>query len=57
MSDFVNLISNVGFPIAACVYMAITYNKTISQLTEVINNNTISIERLVGKIEGGASDE
>lgn len=56
MSDFVNLISNVGFPIAACVYMAITYNKTISQLTAVINNNTLSIERLVGKIEG-AQDE
>lgn len=56
MSDFVNLISNVGFPIAACAYMAVTYNKTISQLTDVINNNTISIERLAGKIEG-APDE
>lgn len=53
MSDFVALISNVGFPIAACVYMAVTYNKTISKLTSVIENNTRSIERLVVKIGEG----
>lgn len=56
MTDFVNLISNVGFPIAACAYMAITYNKTISKLTGVIDNNTLSIERLAGKIEGSESE-
>lgn len=56
MSDFVSLISNVGFPIAACAYMAVTYNKTITQLTDVINNNTLSIERLAGKIEGSESE-
>lgn len=50
MSDFVAIISNVGFPIAACAYMAVTFNKTISKLTAVIENNTLSIERLAGKI-------
>lgn len=56
MTDFVSLISNVGFPIAACAYMAVTYNKTISQLTDVINNNTLSIERLAGKIDGSENE-
>lgn len=38
MEDMIiNLISNVGFPIAAFVMMWYSHNKTLKKLTEAIN--------------------
>lgn len=34
----VNLISTVGFPIVACIYLATTLNKSMQNLSDSINN-------------------
>lgn len=61
MDGFVNLISNVGFPIAMCLiimyYWNNQYNKTIdelketvSRLTDVVAQNTQAINLLRSEI-------
>lgn len=37
MTELVNVISNVGFPIVVALYMIITMQKEIKYLTEAIN--------------------
>lgn len=44
--DVIQLINSVGFPIAACVYMAYYQNKTIDKLRETIDNNTKAMIKL-----------
>lgn len=58
MSDFVTVISNVGFPIAGCIAMGyfcmVTLNKmdeTLDKLTTQLALNTRSIETLINHIE------
>lgn len=51
-ADIVNLIGSVGFPIAACIYMAVTQTKTVDKLRESVDNNTRIMERLLDKING-----
>ena len=53
MAEWVQIISNVGFPIACCVflYMHITkqteaHHEEINILSEAINNNTAAINQL-----------
>lgn len=56
MQDVVNIISNVGFPIAMCLLMFWNNQKT----SEAINNNTIAITKLEEKLDsmnGGDKDE
>ena len=45
-TDFVTLISSVGFPIAVAVYLLVVMNKTLAALTTAINNNTQAIIKL-----------
>lgn len=67
MQDIVNMISNVGFPIAMCLiimyYWNTQYSKTIdelkstiSRLTEVVAENTKAITLLQEKIGDDKSD-
>lgn len=67
MQDIVNMISNVGFPIAMCLiimhYWNNQYSKTIdelkstiSRLTEVVAENTKAITLLQEKIGDDKSD-
>lgn len=51
MSDYVNIISSVGFPIAACIYMAVTQRSTIDKLRESLDNNTIIMTKLCEKLD------
>lgn len=51
MSDYVNIISSVGFPIAACIYMAVTQRNTIDKLRESLDNNTIIMTKLCEKLD------
>lgn len=37
MTELINVISNVGFPIVVALYMIITMQKEIKYLTEAIN--------------------
>lgn len=61
MTEIVNLISNVGFPIAMCIMIMYYWNnqysktigglkETISQLTEVVASNTTAIQLLLSKL-------
>ena len=52
------IISSLGFPIAACIYMAWSNNKTeerhseeISSLRAVVEANTLTVQRLVDKLD------
>ena len=52
------LIGSLGFPIAACIAMFSMLNKERDQriqemekFTEAINNNTLALEALKGKLE------
>ena len=58
MSEVIQIISNVGFPIAAAVFLYIQMNKQSEQhheeinlLSEAINNNTAAINQLREKID------
>ena len=56
MQDVINIISNVGFPIAMCLLMFWNNQKT----SEAINNNTIAITKLEEKLDsmiGGEKNE
>ena len=54
------LIGSLGFPIAACIAMFWTLNKEreermeeMKKFTEAINNNTMALESLKGKLDNG----
>lgn len=58
MNALVQLIGSLGFPIAACIAMFWTLNKEreeriaeMQKFTEAINNNTIALEALKGKLD------
>ena len=64
MNDIITLISNVGFPIACCVYMGWYVNKIntdsndrLEKLQESLNNNTVAITRLCTKLGVGTENE
>lgn len=40
MNEIVNVISNVGFPIAACIYVVRVQGKQIKYLSQVVRENT-----------------
>ena len=54
------LIGSLGFPIAACIACFSMLNKEreehkveMSKITEAINNNTLALEALKGKLDNG----
>ncbi len=49
MNEIVSIISNVGFPIAACVYVVRIQGKQIKYLTQVVRENTEVIRDLANK--------
>lgn len=60
MADFVSLISNVGFPIFACIMMFKSMEKEqenhkqeSEKWTEALNNNTAVMKELLIRLEGG----
>lgn len=52
VSTITGLVGSVGFPIAACIYMAYFCNTTIKELRETIQNNTLIMAKIEGKLEG-----
>ena len=58
MQMVTQFINGVGFPIAACAYLAYFQNKTMKDFTEVLHNNTTAIEKLLTMIhKTGAIDD
>lgn len=58
MTEFLNFIQQVGFPIAACVALFWKMNeqdeahsKEVKEMTTAINNNTVVIQKLIDNIE------
>lgn len=47
------VIGSLGFPIAACIWMAYFINTTIKDFTQAMQNNTLALEKLVSKLDGG----
>lgn len=51
IADITTLITNIGFPIVACVAMYNLCNKTIAQLSELIEANTEILKEVKTKID------
>ena len=49
-NDVVELITNVGFPIAVSCYLLYRDSTTITKLAESINANTVAVTRLIDKL-------
>ena len=45
------LITNVGFPIACCVYMMVVNNKTVKENTEATKNLIDLIKTFIARME------
>lgn len=50
VAEIVQMITNVGFPIACCIFMWRYITSCQKETTESINNNTRIIEKLVDKL-------
>lgn len=51
--DMVQLISQVGFPIAVATYCLVTLNKTMKEHSEVLSGNTAMLGRICDKLGAG----
>jgi len=52
VNDIITIISTLGFPIAACCWMAYYQNTTLQKLTDVIQKNTEMLKELSIRLEG-----
>ena len=50
LSEAINLIGSLGFPIAAWMLMWRMVNDTLAKLNETISNNTTMIQKLADEI-------
>lgn len=48
---FERLVSGVGFPIAACIFMGAVMWKAIPNLTQAVNNNSALLQRVLDKLD------
>lgn len=53
MNEIVTVISSVGFPIVACIGCGYYINSTIKEMMKVVQDNTITIQRLIDKLDKG----
>ena len=51
MEEIINVISTVGFPIFACIYMARFMRADMQKLVEVVDKMADSIERLNERLD------
>lgn len=58
VQTIISLIGSLGFPIAACIAMFTMLDKEreehkneMAKITEAINNNTLALEALKGRLE------
>lgn len=50
VNDIITLVGSVGFPIAMCLYMTVTFNKTLETLDDRILALSTRIDTLIDKI-------
>ena len=51
MEQVVSIISSVGFPITACIYLVFTTNKQLENLTKAVNEMSTAVNILTNKLE------
>ena len=51
MSEIVEIVTNVGFPIAVSIYLLYRDSTTIKALSESINNNTLALSKLIDRLD------
>ena len=51
MSEIVEIVTNVGFPIAISIYLLYRDSTTIKALSESINNNTLALTKLIDRLD------
>ena len=51
MEQVVSIISSVGFPIVACIYLVFTTNKQLENLTKAVNEMSTAVNILTSKLE------
>lgn len=51
MSNIVDLISNVGFPIVCCILMYYQNNKVLDKMDDSIKSNTNALNTLIQKLD------
>lgn len=52
-SVFSDLLGQLGFPIAMCIYMMYSNNKTVKSMTDAVNDNTNVLSKLLEHVRGG----
>lgn len=51
MNDFINIINNVGFPIACTIYLAWNQVTHMTKVADAIDRNTRVLDRLSVKLD------
>ena len=51
MGEIVEIVTNVGFPIAVSIYLLYRDSTTIKALSESINNNTLALTKLIDRLD------
>lgn len=58
LPEIINFISSVGFPIVMCIFfflyireMNTQHNDEMNKMAEAINNNTLTMQKLVDKLD------
>lgn len=57
VNAIVSVVSSVGFPIVCCFGMAYYINTTLKELTKVMNEHTVAIEKLTAIIDKHVDSE
>lgn len=53
MNDIITIISQVGFPIGACIYLAISQAKIIDRNTQAIN----ALAKVISELKGNTHND
>lgn len=56
MSEIVNIISSIGFPIVACIALFLLITKELRQVKEAIDNNTRVVTALLAHFNESEGD-
>ena len=56
MGDIVEIVTNVGFPIAVSIYLLYRDSTTIKALSESINNNTLALTKLIDRLDSNSGE-
>lgn len=51
MDEITQMVSNVGFPIVACIFMAWFINNTLKDFTNTMRENTTMLSKLCDKLD------